>query len=253
MQTNNNYYKERLHKIWSSPNGLENKKRNLTTDNYKKISSLKAKYNNQRCFIIGGSPSIKNLDLSKLNSEITFSVNRGYKNFDDKFTHSTYHIIQDKLLFEEDDITNEIPLDKIDNLILYAGIDFKKNDDKVIYYDYMHMMNYEHKIFEPDLTKKLVEGYSVIFTCMQIACYMAFSEIYMIGVDLDFNNIKGHSYTDIKGEKRRARKSILNQQIMYDYIEKGVKFLNHINIKVFNASPIGCLDCMPRVNFEELF
>ena len=247
------YLKKRLHKIWTSSEGLKNKEHNLTQANLDKILALKDKHHGQRCFIVGGSPSIKSLDLPKLNNEITFSVNRGYKNFDDKFTHSTYHVIQDKLLFEEDDITNEIPLNKFENLILYAGVNFKKESDKVIYYDYMHMMNFENKDFEPDLTKLLVEGYSVIYTCMQIACYMGFKDIYIIGVDLDFENIKGHSYADTKGEQRRGEKSVLNQHLMYEYIEKGVKFLNSLNINVYNASPVGHLDCMPRVRYEDLF
>lgn len=253
MKTNINYLKQRLHNIWTTPEEKENKKNNLTNENLSKILSLKNKHKCQRCFIIGGSPSILTLDLSKLNNEIKFTVNRGYKLFAKHLKDTTYHVIQDKLLFMEDNITEEIPLDKMDNLILYSGIDFKRNKDKIIFYDYMHMMNFTETQFEPDMTKLLTEGYSVIYTCMQIACFMGFSQIYIIGVDLDFNNIKGHSYESNNGEKRRGEKSILNQQKMYDYIKYGVEFLAQRNIQVFNASPVGCLDCMKRVKYEDIF
>ena len=248
-----NYLKQRLYNIWTTPELRKNAEKNLSEENSEKILSLKDKHKNQRCFIIGGSPSIHELDLSKLDNEIKFTVNRGYKLFSGLLKDTTYHVVQDKLLFMEDDITDEIPLDKMENLILYAGIDFKRNHEKVVFYNYMHMMNFTETKFEPDLTKMLVEGYSVIYTCMQIACYMGFSEIYIIGVDLDFKNIKGHSYESTEGEKRRGEKSILNQQKMYDFIDYGVKFLQEKGIKVCNASPAGHLDCMDRIKFEDIF
>lgn len=251
MVLSSDYLKKRLHNLWTTDQEKENKQRNLTEENKQKILSLKGKHKGERCFIIGGSPSILDLDLSKLNNEIIFTVNRGYKIFGQALEKTTYHVIQDKLLFMEDDITDEIPMDKMENLILYAGINFQHN--KVIFYDYMHMMNYTDVKFEIDMLQPLVEGYSVIYTCLQVACYMGVPEIIILGVDLDFANIKGHAYEDTKGEKRRGEKSVLNQQKIYEYLMYGVEFLKKKNISVYNASPTGKLDCMPRVKFEDIF
>lgn len=247
------YIKERLHNIWTTSLEKENKKYNLTDNNLTKILQLKNKHENERCFIIGGSPSLKQLDLSKLNNEYTFTVNRGYQLKEKGLNHSTYHVITDKLLFMEDDITDEIPLDFMNNLLLYAGIKFRRATDNVIFYDYMHMMNYTEVKFQPDLTKVLAEGYCVIFTALQVAVYMGFSQIYIIGVDLDFNLINGHIYEETKGEINRQTKSHMNAQRMYDSIAYATEYADKIGIEVFNASPTGILDCMQRVNYDTLF
>ena len=253
-ELNREYLKFRLHNIWTTTSEMENKKVNLNKVNLSKILSLKNIHKNQRCFIIGGSPSLNLLDLSPLNNEYTFTVNRGYNLKEKGLLHSTYHIIQDKLLFFNDKIANEIPFDYMNYLILYAGIKIEnKHIQNLIFYDYMHMINYEETEFQPDLTQKLVEGYSVIYTTLQIAAYMNFKDIYIIGVDLDFKNITGHSYKETEGEIERQKRSHLNQQRMQDYIAKAVIFLNKRNVNVYNASPTGKLNCMPRVKYEDLF
>ena len=50
------------------PRFLSWKHRNILAKN----KELKNKYKGKRCFLIGGGPSVKNIDLSRLKDEFTF-------------------------------------------------------------------------------------------------------------------------------------------------------------------------------------
>ena len=80
----------------------ENKKINLSDKNREKLILLKNKHKGERCFIIGSSPSLKQLDLSLLNNEITFTVNRGYKLSENGFYNFNYHVLQDTDLYNQE-------------------------------------------------------------------------------------------------------------------------------------------------------
>lgn len=229
----------------------ENK--NMSKQNELKIKSFKNKYEGKRCFIIGGSPSIKQLDLSKLNNEYTFTMNRGYMVQDDKFKHSTFHVITAEFLFLRDKIMGEIPRDFCKEFFITAGVDFKYKD-KVTY------IKVESKEMNPninlqnDITKPLYASPTTVVICIQIAKYMGFKDIFLIGVDADFSKNKGHAYKENDGEIYRQIKYSINEtNLMYEAIKEADDFLKKENKNLYNASPTGIIDCIPRVNYENLF
>ena len=249
----NNYLQERLHNLWTTMEEKENKKINLSDKNREKLILLKNKHKGERCFIIGSSPSLKQLDLSLLNNEITFTVNRGYKLSENGFYNFNYHVLQDTDLYNQERIKEEIPYNKYENIFLYAGIKPPIEYNNIIFFEYMKMINYKNITFQDDLTQILPEGYTVIFTALEFAYWLGFNEIYIIGVDLDYINTKGYIYAETPQELLRQKNSIMNAKRMINSIAVAAKFLNKSDISVYNASPCGCLDCIPRVNFEDIF
>ena len=67
----------------------------------KKLESLRGKYNDKRCFIIGNGPSLNKMNLDNLKNEITIGVNGIYKEFS-KLGYST------KFLLMEDPYQTEL-------------------------------------------------------------------------------------------------------------------------------------------------
>lgn len=251
MDLKKNLINKRLNELRLTDYERQNKKKNLTEDNLAKILLLKNKYKGKRCFIIGGSPSLEQLDLTKLTDEITFSVNRGYKMVDKGLKHTKYHIMADIHSFQDDNIASEIPNDFSDEFLIYGGIDFPDERLKTTYFDFVAHADY---IFQDDLQKPLLTRGTVIIFALQIAYYMGFSDIYLIGVDLDFSKIKGHAYKETVGEiERQSGESVKMQDIMLNSIQDCVGFLTSHGVNIYNASPVGRMDCMPRVKYEELF
>lgn len=223
----------------------------LAENNIKTIQALKDKFNGERCFIIGGAPSLNQLDLTKLNNEFTFTVNRGYMMREKGLSHSTFHVMSDVNTFDDENVINEIPLDFMDKLFLYTGID-KFNPDGALYFDF-YPLGHECK-FQTDLTKPLSLFGSVIFFAIQIAYYLGFKQIILIGVDLDYVSNMGHAYKETAGEvSRQYSHSILCCREMMQGLEVAQEFLTKEGVSILNASPAGKVDCMPRVKYEELF
>lgn len=228
-------------------------KKNLTETNKQKIIALRDKYKGERCFIIGGSPSLKKLDLSKLNDEYTFTVNRGYKLKEQGLQKTTFHVIIDLHLFLHDKIEKEIPDDWLDTLILHAGL-LSPLPQKTLYIKETSKVVDPTCSFESDMTKPIVSRKTVIFSVIQIAQYLGFEKIYFIGIDADYTNCSGHVYEETLGEKKRELlMSVKNQQDMLDSIKYAADCLSEKSISLYNASPVGKLDCIPRVEYDTLF
>lgn len=228
----------------------------LSYHNIEKILSLKDKYKDQKCFIIGGSPSLKQLDLSKLNNSEykVFTVNKGYKLRELGLLHSDFHCIIDNSCYQE--VIDELSNDFFSLLFILSEIDFINYDKDVIFFDRIF---YENKInmtncYQDNLLWPLFDCATVIGTALQIATYMGFKDIYFIGVDLDFNQNIGYVYKSTKDEQdRQLTISKTTNHIMLDGLTYATKYLKAKNINLYNASPSGILDCMPRVKYDELF
>ncbi len=243
---------QRLSYLMHTPEERDLKKQNLNKENKNKILSLKNKYKGERCFIVGTSPSINSLDLTKLSNEHTFTVNRGYLLKEQGLIHSDFHILVDKRAFL-DTASNPHLLEGFSSMFFcYCANKSDINIDTC----YIDLLNpkLSSKFFEEDMLKPLIDPYSVIFSAIQIAYYLGFKDIYLIGVDLDFNKNKGHAYKETKGEKeRQITISTPEASIVLDYLDKYTKYLNERNVNIYNASPVGIVECMPRVKYEELF
>lgn len=255
LKNNKEYLLNRISSLYTTKYVQANKTNNLTLENNKKILALKDKYKGKRCFIIGGSPSLKLLDLTKLNDEYTFTTNRGYLLENQGLKHSNFHVMSDVRTFTVDHVENEINKDFSDLFLIYAGIDFPF-DDKVVFYDFKYATSQSlNENFDCDLTKPLLACSSVILLVIQIACYLGFDKVYLIGVDMDYDNNQGHVYAQTEGEAKRQSDDNNQNAINFvlNSIEAAGKNMNKAGKNLYNASPKGIVDCIERVKFEDLF
>lgn len=213
-----------------------------------KWKNLKGKFKGKRCFLIGSAPSVKSLNLSLLKDEYTFTCNKGFLLKDCALTHSSFYCLADKSFYDEFKesidlsfadyyfVSNKIPwtLD-VENLYVFeTGGAFMGNG-----------------YFQRDLQKPLAQGGTVVSKMLQMAYYLGFEEIYMIGVDLDYQKGSSYFYNPSSKEKTRTPDARGRENQLMS-IEFAAEFLRNHGIKIFNASPSGVVDCMPRVKYDEL-
>lgn len=256
MNTNDYKIIERIGAMLCSPEERLLKKKHLTDENKQKLLALKNIHKGKRCFIVGSAPSLNLLDLTHLNNEYTFTVNRGYMLQSKGLMHSTYHIISDKETFKDKDSCYQNLQNFSNILFCYAGMNKPEINIETYYFDYINPKNFknEYITFCENLTSPLIMYDSVIHFGIQIAYYMGFTEIYLIGVDLDFAQNKGHAYKETAEETiRQQEHSIKMAQFMLEGIKKCGEFLTLKNVNLINASPKGIVDCIERRNFEEIF
>lgn len=234
----------------------------------KHITSYKNQYVGQRCFVIGNGPSLRAEDLTVLHAhrEITFAFNRIYNIFEATPWRPTFYISQDeKMLSGCADIVNalDLPAKFIPiQLKWYFGIDisgaqyFNLTGQKTESPSAFHFSdNIAHEIFNAD---------TVMYTAAQLAAYMGFREIYMIGVDHHFQisqNNKGEILVDPSVKDYFSDQYNEDRETLYiPNTEKSTmtylamkQHCSQRGIQVYNATRGGKLEVFPRVDFDSLF
>lgn len=224
------------------------------------VSKWKNQHKGNRCFIIGTGPSLTIDDLEKLSNEITFGTNRIYELFNKTKWRPTYYINQDTFLIKT--FSKEI-LD-IDCSAKFIPVTFREifsNAD-------INFFILKEKDFYPkaapfsfDVAKFIAQGYTVTYGAIQLAMYMGFNEIYLLGIDHNYN-----VYQDAKG-------NIIRKENAKDNYSKGMKEMNNKGnlprvaettiayqtaedmskkkgVKIYNATRGGKLEVFERVNLD---
>lgn len=148
--------------------------------NKEKIKSFHNKHTGKRCFIIANGPSLKKTDLSLLKNEITIGMNRIYLSSEENGFTPTYIVVHDIPVqlkqFTKDFDDLELPKFFNWNARKYFTL---KDNLMFIRSDYTPK-------FSEDLTKTSWGGHSVTNICIQLAYYMGFSEVYLVGKDHNY-------------------------------------------------------------------
>ena len=232
----------------------------------KKLSKFKDKYKNERCFIIGNGPSLRMEDLEKLhaNGEYTFGSNRVYVAFDKTKWRPTFYVIQDGEMIRE--YHNEIEGVNIKNKFISDYAILKWNCPRIRSGYLFHLQCDQFYPFCPDftddITKGIPEGFTVTYACIQIAAYMGFDKIYLLGVDHNYSTVKDASGKIV--ELQQIRNYFIdsysdNRQLNAPQTHKsGVAYTKaevysklH-GFRIYNATRGGMLEAFERVDFDEI-
>ena len=233
-----------------------------------RLRKWKSRYNDQRCFLIGNGPSLCADDLTKLHEagEITFAFNRIYNIFDQTQWRPTFYISQDeKMLAGCADIVSGLKAQA-----KFIPIQLKWwNEIEIDDADYFNIVNQQTEDpqqfrFSDDISRCIYNSLTGMYTAAQIAAYMGFTEIYLIGVDHHFhisqnnqgeivvdNSVKDY-FTDKYNEDKdklyipNTERSTLTYVAMKHHCDER-------GIKVFNATRGGKLEVFERVDFDTLF
>lgn len=227
-----------------------------------KIAKLKNAYAGKRCFIIGNGPSLLIKDLDKLINEYTFGVNRIYKAYDSTKWRPSFFIIQD--VGHIDRLKDE--LKALDCPLRFSPSNLGYRLKGYILFNMLYnISNKEMPKFSHCPNYYLYAGGTVVYSALQLAVFMGFSELYLLGVDNSYQNMIGG--TDAQNDKKLAPKqNHFFQEDAQNGSEKSIYvgltnlsyesaklYCDKHNVKVYNATRGGMLETFPRIDFEELF
>jgi len=145
-----------------------------------RLQKFQNRYAGQRCFIIGNGPSLKNTDMRLLKNEYTFGMNRIFLMFPELGFKTSFLVSVNDLVIEQsiDDFLGvEIPL--------FVSWRARKWLPPAENRHYLYT-TYTGRKFARDVTLRLWEGATVTYTCLQLAFFMGFSKVILIGVDHSF-------------------------------------------------------------------
>lgn len=230
----------------------------------KNLKSLKGKYAGTRCFIIGNGPSLKAEDLELLKDEYTFAFNRIYYIFDQTDWRPTFYCTQDVKMVQ----TSWTEIQKrISTPYLFAPINLKWYDNIPLETDYFFkpdVAGEQVPVFSENIPDQVGMGNTVAYTAIQLAVYMGFSEIYLLGVDHSFQTYQdrdGNIVTDPNAKDYFCEKYNQDKDTLFvprldlstlSYMAAQAYAENH-SVIIYNATRGGKLEVFPRVDFDMLF
>lgn len=220
---------------------------------YEKLREVKNKHKGERCFIVATGPSLKVEDLEKLKNEITFSMNSICLAFDETDWRPTYYGIQDQAVFKK--FINEIEILNA-NCTFIADVIWENKNIPENYYIYpLNLLNHEiyHKKyntkFSDNVFAAVYDGYSITYSLIQIAVYMGFNEIYLLGADCNYSNDMKHHFKEYGHVDPGF--SLARDKMISAYME-AKEYSDKQKIKIYNATRGGMLEVFERVDFDEL-
>lgn len=232
----------------------------------KKLCELENIYNGERCFIIGNGSSLKSEDLDKIKNEISFGSNRIYNMFGYTEWRPTFYIAEDEDAYAE--MIPKVLSTSIKKFILSpSAVPYEGDRHDDVYHALWTNMRYvinrynDKSIhFSKDISNHISDGYTVTFSAIQIAAYMGFKQLYLLGVDFNYSKIT---------DKFGRIKKIDGATTYFDGVERNGSYLNYHStmiayntakrycenngIVIKNATRGGKLEIFERVNFDELF
>lgn len=232
------------------------------------ISKYRNAFSGRRCFFIGNGPSLRSDDLTVLyeHKEITFAFNRIYNIFDETLWRPDFYISQDeKMLSGCEEKVNQLKM-SVKLIPIQMKWYYDINIDDALYFNmnWRQKDNFEEFVFSDNAAKELACANTGMYTAAQLAVYMGFAEIYLIGVDHHFQtsqNNKGEIMVDNSVKDYFCEKYNEDKKDLYiPNVEKSTqtylamkKNCDQRGVKVYNATRGGRLEVFPRKKFEHLF
>lgn len=246
-------------------------KRNKIYKDYKNsenpnvIKSLKDTHKGECCFIIGNGPSLSAADLDRVAAKgiYSFGTNSVFKLFSHTDWRPDMYMSIDKEVIKS--IKHVLEDGKIKNIWLdYGSRSTVKGDFKYFYNKVdFKLRKYCTDVitFSSDPSDFMGFGYTVTFTALQMAIYMGFSKIYLIGMDHTVSHVvtsDGQLLVDNKIQNHFEKEKVHLYQAQY---KEGLEYAyslardyaEQMGIEIYNATRGGKLEVFKRIDFETIF
>jgi hypothetical protein len=237
------------------------------------ISKLKDKFKGERCFVVGNGPSLNKIDLSFLKDEYSFAVNGIFYKTREMGYRPYFYVVEDRHVMAD----NIEEINKYDCPYKFFPSSYKKqvtNFKNTLFFNmdvgfYVEKSkHFEKSRFSKDCSEVVYCGQSVTFINLQLAYYLGFSEVYLIGMDFSYaipDSVKlhkgaviesteddvNHFHPDYFGKGKKWHDPKLHNVLQSYKLHK--KMFEADGRKIMNATVGGKLEEFERVNFTDLF
>jgi ubiquinone/menaquinone biosynthesis C-methylase UbiE len=222
-----------------------------------RLAAYKDRHAGQHCVIIGNGPSLNQMDLSFLKKEITFGTNRIYLGFEKWDFTPTYYVSVNPLVLEQS--AAEISKINAPKFISHHGLPFLTDSDQL-----MFLASLDSPCFSRDPRQGVWEGYTVTYVTMQLAYFMGFEQVILIGVDHSFTApgqpnqevVSGgtdpnHFHPDYFGKGVRWHlPDLQNSEVAYRMAKYA---FNAEERTILDATVGGKLTIFPKVDYRQTF
>lgn len=225
-----------------------------------------------RCFVIGNGPSLNRTNLERLRDEVTIAMNGFFLKTPELSWTPTFYVVEDHLVAE--DRAKWIHEFKGPVKLFPANLAYCIEEaDDTVFFNLRPRKSYPHGFdFSLDASDVVYTGGTVTFSCLQLAHYLGFKEIYVIGVDADYaiptdakyvgetsvgeidmeSDDANHFHPDYFGKGFRWHDPNVDKMLLS--YEEARRVTDEVGVgRIFNAGVGGKLEVFERVDFDSLF
>lgn len=237
--------------------------------NTRKLASYQNLHQGKRCFVVGNGPSLTPKDLDCIQEEYSFGCNMVYKVFEQTSWRPSYHCVSDMMLSQYNgrDFARYVESPYFTLRSRYRKMEVCP-EDTVYVYD----INHKYYRVSHNLLRYVVRSKAtVVLFMMELAMYMGFREIYLLGVDCTSSFEKqGHfveNYISRELQKKdmdRTRDIMRNpcateEEIRRYHLDRDIfryekiyKAARERQVQICNATRGGQLEVFPRKSLEDI-
>lgn len=213
---------------------------------------------NEKCIIVATGPSLKMEDLERIHelNIPTFGVNKIYLAFENVVWRPNYFVVMDDkmmLTYSEEMLGADVETKFFSDVVDIGDLTDSYGDINRIHDHVLEYYPYEAK-FSDNICEGVYSGRTVVYSCIQIAIYMGYKEIYIIGADHNYSNnqkdVQNHFHKDYyKGNIRPD--NYFKEKAELAYLSAR-KFAEKNGVKIYNATRGGHLEVFERADLDEL-
>ena len=239
----------------------------------KELQRLRNKFEGQRCFIVGNGPSLNKCDLELLENEFSFAVNGIFYKTKEMGFKPTFYVVEDYHVMHD----NLEEIKAYDTQYRFFPTNYKHLfgcvEKNTLFFNmntgYYQETSPNHGIprFSADCSEQVFCGQSVTMMNLQLAHYLGFKDVYLIGMDFSYKipdsaevdrtvitsteDDENHFHPDYFGKGKKWHDPQLDK-VLNSY--KLMKLIYESSGKnIYNATVGGKLDVFTRVDYDSLF
>lgn len=237
--------------------------------NSRKLKSYKGKYQGKRCFLVGNGPSLTPEDLDLIADEYSFGCNMIYKIFEKTRWRPTFHCMVDVMFGRElaQEFADNVKGEFFTSYHTYRQMPVKPMNTT---YAYSYKQD-DYQVSRNFLAYYIPSGSTVMTYMLELAMFMGFEDIYLMGVDCTSSLKKGGhcipNYTssqitqnDLDRIRKRLRDPSLTADDVAQYYHDRSMFCyrqlkgkaDGKGVRIWNATRGGMLEVYPRKQLEEI-
>ena len=155
-------------------------------DRDRRIRAFHDHHRGKSCFVIGNGPSLKSMDLQRLNSRYVFGVNHIYLLFDRMRLDLSYHVVTDPRAVQ-------VALPQLRAQAWPTFVGWDAGHQYLSDCSHVHFLRMlpspsgrrvtDQVLFNRDITRGMWDGGTVTYAALQLAFYMGFETVYLIGIE----------------------------------------------------------------------
>ncbi len=227
-------------------------------DTINRLAALKDAHRGERCFILGNGPSLAKTDLSRLKNEYTIGMNRIYLAFPEMGYQTSFYLSVNDLVIEQ--CAQDIQALEMPKFVSWRARRWLQPQDHL----YFLYTTYTGPKFARNIAGRLWEGATVTYAALQVAFFLGFEQVILIGVDHNFET-KGKPNTTVVSQGDDPNhfnpgyfgKGFRWQLPDLDTSERSYALARQTyeeaGRKVIDATISGKLTIFPKVDYDSLF